>query len=368
MKAPLTMAEWAVTRRQLRLVKQVLKSGRLTYGGKTRELEERFAEIHGVKHALFTSSGTAALKIGLHALKDKHGWKDGDEVIIPSVTFVATMNVVIMNNLKPVLVDVKRDTININPSLIEKAITKKTVAIMPVHLLGQPAEMEAILQIAKKHNLKIVEDSCETMFVNRVQGDVACFSSYLAHLLVTGIGGFITTNDDAMATVMRSMMFHGRDESYLNIDDKPKDISKRFYFPRFGYSDRMTEMEAALGLGDLDGWQDMIAIRQYNAVYLTEHLPKEVKVPVQDFAKHAFMFFPMVVERRDELMVFLEKCGIHTRTMMPLTTQPVTQPYLTKKYPNADYINAHGLLIGCHQYLKKSDLQYIVDCVKEFYS
>src|SRR4051812_36743918 len=287
----ITMADWKVTRKQKRLIKQVLESGRLTYGDKTRELEERFAAIHGADHALFTSSGTAALKIALHALKDRYGWKDGDEVIIPAVTFVATMNVVLMNNLTPVLVDVKKDTINIDPELIEAAITNRTRAILPVHLLGQPAEMDAIMKIAKKHNLRVVEDSCETMFVNKIQGDVACFSSYLAHLLVTGIGGFITTNDKELAITMRSMMFHGRDESYLNIDDTPTDISKRFYFPRFGYSDRMTELEAALGLGELDDWEKMITIRQTNAEYLSNWLDgyKDISIPVTDYGNHAFM-------------------------------------------------------------------------------
>lgn len=362
------MADWTVTRKQKKLIKEVLQSGRLTYGDKTRELEQRFAEIHGVKYALFTSSGTAALKIALHALKEQHGWKDGDEIIIPAVTFVATMNVCIMNNLTPVLVDVDKDTVNIDPRKIEKAITKRTVAIMPVHLLGQPANMEAILKIAKDHNLKIVEDSCETMFVNKVQGDIACFSTYLAHLLVTGIGGFICTNDKKLATTMRSMMFHGRDESYLNIDDKPKDISKRFWFPRFGYSDRMTELEAALGLGELDSWETMILQRQENASYLVGeliHLP--IGFPWEDTSKHSFMFFPMLVEDRDGLMIHLEKQGIQTRTMMPLTTQPVTKPYLKKKYPNADYINKHGILVGCHQYLTVNDLNHIIRSVEEFY-
>lgn len=363
----ITMAEWRASRKQFKMVKEVLKSGRLTYGDKTRQLEEEFAKIHGVKYALFTSSGTAALKIALHALKDKYGWKDNDEVIIPSVTFVATMNVVLMNNLKPVIVDVKRETVNIDPELIEKAITKRTVAILPVHLLGQSAEMEAILKIAKKHDLKVVEDSCETMFVNRVKGDVACFSTYLAHLLVTGIGGFITTNDKKMATVMRSMMFHGRDESYLNIDDKPSDISKRFWFPRFGYSDRMTELEAALGIVELENWQDMLFQRQANAWYLITRLGVQVEFPVGDLQDHAFMFFPMLVERRDELMIYLEKHGIQTRTMMPFTIQPTVKPYLKRKYPNADYINEHGLLIGCHQDLDQDDLDYIVDTIKEFY-
>ena len=365
-----TMAEWYVTRKQKKLVKEVLKSGRLTYGDKTRELERRFSEIHGVKHALFTSSGTAALKIALHALKDKHGWKDGDEVIIPAVTFVATMNVVIMNNLKPVLVDVKKETVNMDPELIEKAITKKTRAIIPVHLLGQPADMDAILKIAKKHKLKVVEDSCETMFVHKVQGDIACFSTYLAHLLVTGIGGFITTNDDKLATTMRSMMFHGRDESYLNIDDNPKDIAKRFWFPRFGYSDRMTELEAALGLAELDTWGEMIHERQNNAKKLIWGLDDldQVSFPINNAFEHSFMFFPLLVKKRDKLMLHLEKNGIQTRTMMPLTTQPLVKPYIRgKKLPNADYINKHGLLIGCHQYLTYKDIEHIIKSVREFY-
>jgi perosamine synthetase len=103
-----------------------------------------------------------------------------------------------------------------------------------------------------------------------LEGTTACFSTYVAHLLVTGVGGFILTNDDKLATTMRSMLFHGRDESYLNIDDKPKEIWKGFYFPRHGYSDRMTELEAAIGLGDLDQLADMIDKRQENADYLTK--------------------------------------------------------------------------------------------------
>lgn len=362
------MADWQVTRKQKKLIKEVLKSGRLTYGDKTREFEERFASIHMAEKALFTSSGTAALKIALHALKDKYGWKDGDEVLIPSVTFVATMNVVIMNNLKPVLVDVTRDTINMDPNLIEKAITKRTVCILPVHLLGQEADMDAIMKLAKKHNLRVVEDSCETMFVNELRGDIACFSTYLAHLLVTGIGGFICTNDEKLASVMRSMMFHGRDESYLNIDDNPPDISKRFWFPRFGYSDRMTELEAALGLGELDDWKGMIEQRQNNAEHLIMGL-KDLAIwfPVTNSRNHAFMFFPMLVNDRDGLMLYLEVNGIQTRTMMPLTTQPVTQPYLKKAYPEADYINEHGLLIGCHQYLTEDELDYIIDIIRKYY-
>ena len=372
------LAEWKVTRKQKRLIKEVLKSGRLTYGDKTRELERRFAEIHGAKYAIFTSSGTAALKISLHALKDKHGWKDGSEVIIPAVTFVATMNAVLMNNLIPVLVDVEKETANIDARLIEKAITLKTVAILPVHLLGQPADMDEIMRIANKYKLRVVTDSCETMFVNKHVGDTTCFSTYIAHHLVTGVGGLILTNDKKLATTMRSILFHGRDESYLTIDDKPKHIWKRFHFPRHGYSDRMTELEAALGLGGLDNWQEMVKKRQKNALYLAKGLgganahftevDVSIKYPViPSYYCHSFMFFPAYVEKRDELMVYLEKRGIQSRTMMPLISQPITKPYLKKKYPVAEYIGEHGILLPCHHYLKKKDLDFMLKTIQEFY-
>lgn len=384
---PIMMADWMVTRYQKKLIRQVLRSGRLTYGDKTRRLEEEFGELHNRKHALFTSSGTAALKIALHALKDREGWQDGDEVIVPAVTFVATINVVIMNNLKPVLVDVLPDTINIDPKQIEAAVTPRTRAIIPVHLLGQVADMDSIMKIADKHHLKVIEDSCETMFVSsqgRVvgsRGDIACFSSYIAHLLVTGIGGFITTNDKHLAGVMRSMMFHGRDESYLNIDDNDKTgknftemVKKRFYFPRFGYSDRMTELEAALGLGDLQEWETMIECRQQNAVRIMDglaDLSKDIYFPVEDSKQHAFMFLPLLVERRDELVEYLEKRGIHTRHMMPLTNQPIMQQYfgksVEKKFPVAKMVNQHGLLLGCHPYLTKRDLNFMIKTIREFY-
>lgn len=380
------MADWYVTRYQKKLIKKVLTSGRLTYGNMTRKLEEKFAELHDRKFGLFTNSGTSALKIAIGVLKEENGWQDGDEVIIPAVTFVATMNVVIMNNLKPVLVDVDKNTVNIDPIKIEAAITKKTRAIIPVHLLGQPADMNSIMRIAKKYDLKVIEDSCETMFVSKggkvvgSQGDVACFSSYIAHLLVTGVGGFIVVNDHKLAGLMRSTMFHGRDESYLNIDDNKKSgkawaqmVQNRFLFPRFGYSDRATELEAALGLGDLKNWNQMIEQRQDNARYLLDGLSGlPIDFPIQNTDEHAFMFFPALTKRRDDLMWYLEERDIHTRTMMPLTTQPIVQKYirgnLKKQFKVATKINEQGILLPCHQYLRRRDLDRIVRTVREFYA
>lgn len=375
--ANVKLADFKTNRKHRKLVNQVLKSGRLTYGPKTKELESRFAFIHKANYAVFTSSGTDALKISIHALKERHGWKDGSEVIIPSVTFVATMNAVLMNNLKPVLVDVEKDTANINPDLIRKSITSKTVAIMPVHLFGQSANMDAIMDIAEHYNLEIIEDSCETAFVNDLQGTVACFSTYMTHLLVTGVGGFILTDDKELALQMRSLLAHGRDTSYLNIDDKPEEIWRRFYFPHVGYSDRLTEMEAAIGLAELDNWEEMIKKRQDNAHYLRHELANvwrpdalgadAIIFPHGVSTVHSYMFFPLYAQKRDELMIHLENRGIETRTMMPLISQPITKPYLKKKYPVAKYIEEHGLLLPCHQYLSKKDLDEIINAVRSFY-
>jgi perosamine synthetase len=364
----ITMADWKVSWQQISMVVNVLRSGRLTYGKYTRRFEEEFAKINGHKHALFTSSGTAALKIAINALKDKYGWQDGDEIIVPSVTFVATINAVLMNNLKPVIVDVNK-YVNLDSELIEDYLTRRTKAIIAVHLLGQPADMKPILDIAKRHELQIIEDSCETMFIPTTsRGTVTCYSTYVAHLLVTGVGGLICTNDEKLAKTMRSMMFHGRDESYLDMDDKPQNIEKRFWFPRFGYSDRMTEMEAALGLGGLNSWEKMIDKRQENAYYLyTQLFDLPIDFPVEDYNKHAFMFFPMIVKKRNKLMLYLEENGIATRTMMPLINQPLIKKYLNDRYPMAEYIYKHGLLIGCHQYLKKKDLDYVIKIIRSFY-
>lgn len=362
MKVPL--ADWKSTYSQRRLVKKVLKSGRLTYGSVTKQLEEQFALIHDWEYSLFTSSGTDALKIALGALKEKYGWKDGDEVIIPAVTFVATMNIVLMNNLIPVLVDVDRTTFNIDPTQIEQAITKKTRAVIPVHLLGQPADMVTIMKLAKRHNLRVIEDSCEMMGIDYApRGDIACYSTYLAHLLSTGVGGFIATSDSNLTTIMRSMMFHGRDESYLSIDDTT-DPNLHYSFPRFGYSDRLTEMEAALGLVELANLQDNIYIRRENACRLYEGIHGDYKI----LPNHAFMFFPLISSKRDELAHYLQDNGIETRHIMPLTTQPLAKKYLKGRYPNATYINKRGLLLPCHQYLNYKQLNHMIKTVKDFYA
>jgi len=361
----------SLTKQHIAMAVKALKSNRLSYGPMTAEFETKFARTHGNKYGVFTNSGTSALTAVLHAYKILGNWKDGDEIIMPATTFVATYNVILHNNLKPVLVDIG-DDLNIDPDLIEDAITKKTRAIMPVHLLGKPAKMREILKIAKKHKLKVIEDSCETMFVNNVgTGDVACFSFYVAHLLVTGVGGMAVTSDPKLADLIRSLIFHGRDNRYLKLEDDNNPtkeiVDARFRFLYPGYSARATEVEAALGLVELKNYGIMLRKRQTNARFLQDNLPMYGLLKSDYYHNHAFMMFPYFSEQRDELMMFMEKRGITTRTLMPLLNQPyIRDKRIGKPFPISDFVLQQGMLFGCHQDLTKKDLDYICKTIKEF--
>ena len=190
-------------------VNRVLESNRLSYGPMSKEFEKGFAEKHDSQFAILVNSGTSALRIAIACLKEVHGWKPGDEIILPALTFVATANVIIDHGFTPVFVDCDSKTYNIDPTKIEEKITSKTKAIIPVHLFGQTADMDPIMKIAKSHDLIVIEDSCETMGVTYNGkktgsfGDISCFSTYVAHLIVTGVGGFAVTSNPKYAEILR---------------------------------------------------------------------------------------------------------------------------------------------------------------------
>jgi len=352
-------------------IKDVLDSGRLSYGPYTSAFERDFAALHARRFAIFCNSGTSALQVAVHALKRKYRWRDGDEILVPAVTFVASSNVVIQNRLVPVFVDVDPDYYHIDPSQLESRISSRTRAIMPVHLFGQSCDMNPILDVARAHQLKVIEDSCEAMFVRYCGapvgslGDVACFSTYMAHLVTTGVGGFAATNDPDLATMMKSLFNHGWDGIYLSIDDdKTSDpgqlfqvVARRFNFIDIGYSYRATELEAAIGLGQLGRWEDTIGRRQENAAALTaglSPLSTYLQLPkIRPRTEHAFMMYPIVVRdpriRRDDLTFYLEQRLIETRPMLPLINQPIYRELfgdLEADFPVARYINDCGFFIG----------------------
>ena len=373
-------------------VNDALNSNRLSRGKYTNLFETEFAALHGCKHAIFMNSGTSALQVSLAALKEVYGYQDGDEVIVPAMTFIATSNVVIQNNLKPVFVDVDYETFNISPVHIREAITEKTRAIIPAHLFGLPADMNFISLIAKSYGLQVLEDSCETILATTGSretgfapvgsfGDLACFSMYVNHLITGGVGGLVTTNDDQLADICRSLMAHGRNPSYLSIDDDDNTnnlqtiMERRYQFDRIGYSYRATELEAAIALSELENCQSNIATRQSNASLLT-YLLKDVdflQLPrIPPNTEHVFMMYPMVLEDkldRDAFLLYLERNGIETRYLLPLLSQPVYRrmfPREESRHPVARRLSERGFFIGVHQGLTTEDIQYIADAIKAY--
>jgi perosamine synthetase len=372
-------------------VGEVLDSNRLSYGPFTRRFETLFAEMHGVDYAVASSSGTAALQIALDALKEIHRWKVGDEVIVPATTFIATSNTVIHAQLKPVFVDVDPVHYCIDPSKIKSKITKRTRAILPVHLLGQPADMNPIKELAHQYKLRVIEDSAETMLATYKGrsvgsiGDIGCFSTYVAHLLTTGVGGINTTNDPDVAVTLRSLINHGRDSIYLNIDDDDTRrsnfemiVKKRFSFVRLGYSDRTTELNSAIGLAQLEeGFHVSIEKRQANAQTLTEllkPLEEHLQLPsVRPGNTHSFMIYPIVLKRharKEKLVQHLERKGIETRDLMPLINQPIYKKLFNlqpRSFPVSNWLLESGFYIGCHNLLTQSHLEYIASAVCSFF-
>lgn len=378
--------------RMRELVLQVLDSGRLTSGPMMDRFERDFARLHDSRFALMCNSGTSALQIALAALKEMHGWQDGDEVLVPAVTFVATSNVVMYNGLKPVFVDVEPDHYMIDPRRIEAHITPRTRAIMPVHLAGHPCDMRPIMEIARRRGLRVVEDSAETMFARDHGqpvgsfGDIGCFSTYVAHVITTGVGGLCTTSDPDLITMLKSLMNHGRDSIYIRMDDDRNSerpifeiADRRFSFVRLGHSFRCTEMEAALGVAQLETWQDQLARRRAVAARLGTRLAglqDRLQLPtVRAGAEHVYMFYPIVLRdtgvARSDLIRHLEERGVETRYLLPLINQPIYRDLfgdLDRHYPVAAHLNRNAFYIGCHVDVSDDDVDHIGSVFEEFFA
>ena len=380
-----------VSARAKHLVAEVLDSGRLSAGPKTLTFEHLIAAAHDCLYGLMCNSGTSALHIALAAMKEHYGWQDGDEILVPAITFVATANVVLYNGLKPVFVDVERDYYCIDPAQIEKHITPRTRAIMPVHVACLPCDMDPILEVCDRRNLKIAEDSAEAMFVNyrgRPVGsfsDIASFSTYVAHVISTGVGGLCTTNNPDLFILLKSLMNHGRDSIYTRIDDDAEAqgrklfeiADRRFSFVRPGYSFRATEMEAALGIAQYEEREQMAAKRKHLAALLTGELCDLSHIFLlprsRPGAEHGFMFYPLTIlgtkVQRASLIQYLEERGIETRYMLPLINQPVYRKLfgdLSHEYPVAACINERSFYVGSHPGMQESDVHRMSEVLHDF--
>ncbi|WP_454064893.1 DegT/DnrJ/EryC1/StrS family aminotransferase [Candidatus Nitrospira salsa] len=372
------------------LVMQALENRRLSYGPMMQEFEHSFSKLHGCRFGVMSNSGTSALHVAVAALKEIHGWNDGDEVLVPATTFIATSNVILHNNLTPVFVDVDPLYYCLDPNLIAEKITSRTRAIIPVHVFGQSADMDPIRVLASEANLKIIEDTCETMFATYKgesvgsMGDIGCYSTYIAHLIVTGVGGMNTTNNPEYAVKIRSLVNHGRDSLYLNIDDDNEltkeelrvVVGRRFSFVSLGHSFRITELEAALGLAQLEEWECLIEKRRAHARHLVRELSvygDRMQLPaIRPGCEHSFMMFPIVLkdQPKRDLVHYLEEHGVETRDMLPLINQPIYQSLLKLRsddFPVSKWITESGFYIGCHQDLSDSDLDYMIELFVRFW-
>jgi len=367
------------TKRMRELVQQVMDSGRVSYGPLSLAFEQRFAAIHAQAYAILSNSGTSSLQVALQAMKEAHHW-EGGQVIVPATTFVATPNIVLHNRLVPVFVDVEPDTYNIDPGLVERAITRETRAIIPVSLFGQPADLSAIRDIAERHGLKVLVDSCETMFVSHrgvscgAWGDITCFSLYAAHLLVAGVGGVATTDNPEYAARMRSLVNHGLEIDSLNpganFAPRPM-LGRKFRFGSTGHSYRITEFEAAAALAQLEDWPWIVEQRQHRAKMLTHQLaqfndhygPRYQLPATRPENTHAWMMYPLVLleHDRDAFTAQLNAYGIETRELLPLLNQPAFRYLNPDHFPVSRRLMEQGFYVGCHQDLSMEDMGYLVD-------
>ncbi len=329
----------------------VLESGQLAQGPRVEEFEEKFAALCGVKHAVATSSGTTALLTALLT----HGIGLGDEVITTPFTFIASANSILFTGARPVFADIDETSYNIDTDLIEDKITRHTKAILPVHLYGNPCDMQSIMDIADRHGLEVIEDACQAHGASidgRRVGSfgTGCFSFYPSKNMTTGEGGMITTDDDEIAERARLIRNHGQSQLY--------------YHESPGYNFRMTELQAALGLVQLEKLPEWTRRRIENARYFDERLSNVITPRVRGGHVHVYHQYTIrVKEDRDQALQRLTKSGIGARVYYPLPIhqQPLySQLGFNDSLPVSERISREVLSIPVHPALSQAELDEIV--------
>ncbi|WP_242900152.1 DegT/DnrJ/EryC1/StrS family aminotransferase [Stenotrophomonas maltophilia] len=324
--------------------------------------EQSFADFCGVRHAVAINNGTTAIHLALVAL----GVGEGDEVLIPTLTYIATANAVAYCNAKPVLVDSEPGTMNMDPAKLEALITPRTKAIIVVHLYGHPTNMGPVMEIARRHNLKVVEDAAEAHGAEyqgtRVGGigDCATFSFFGNKIITTGEGGMVTTNDDELASRLRLYRGQGMD---------PK---RRYWFPVVGFNYRMTNVAAAIGVAQMERIDEALQVRQrvagwYEAAF-AQHADLVERPAVAEYAHHVYWMYTVLLtglseQQRDEVMRLMDADGIETRPVFyPMHVLP---PYLEDgaAYPVANDQAARGINLPTHAGLTVEDVERVVEAL-----
>jgi hypothetical protein len=346
-------------------INKVVEKGEFIGGAEVENFEENFAGFCNVKYAISVNSGTDALFLSLKALNIGQG----DEVITTPFTFIATAEAIANCGAKPVFVDIKSDTFNIDALKIEKAITKNTKAILPVHIFGQVANMAEIMKIAKKHNLFVVEDACQAVGAEYngkkvgLIGSLGCFSFFPSkNLGAMGDGGMIITNSKKLNDKIRLLKNHG---------SSPKEKYKNLVL---GFNSRLDAIQAVIlnvKLKHLNKWNEK---RMVIANYYSKNLKeiKEIKIPiVKDKKSHVFHQYTIKAEKRDELKKYLWGKGISTMIYypLPLHFQPALKYLGHKKgdFPEAEKASKEILSLPIYPELSEKDQDFIIEKIKEFY-
>lgn len=367
--------EPVITAAAKKYVADAMETGWVSSGGPYIErFEKAFAEYVGVKHAVAVTSGTAALHVALLSL----GIGKDDEVIVPDFTMIASVFAVIYTGATPVFVDCEPDTYNIDVTKIGAAITKKTKAILPVHIYGHSVDMDPLLAVAKKHGLSVIEDAAEAhgalyngstaLTTGEKQcgsmGNVGCFSFYGNKIITTGEGGMVVTNDDALAARIRRL----KDLCHMP--------ERRFWHDEVGYNYRMTNLQAALGLGQMESITDFLRHKDWMASEYGKRLGKirRIQLPVtKPYAKNVHWMYGIVLTEefpmtRDAFRAALKEKGVDTRDFFPSSAQqPIIQQryHRTERFPVSERIAARGCYLPSGLALTDEQLQYVCDCIKE---
>jgi perosamine synthetase len=346
------------------LVKAVLESNYINDGDVTEQFERRLGELLRVRHVVAVTSGTAAIALALAGL----GVGSGDEVIVPDVTFIATANAVTLAGAKPVLVDIDPVTLNIDPAAAARALTSRTKAIVPVHVSGRAAAMDALLDLGRRHQLFVVEDAAEA-FASRhgdrylgTCGHAGCLSFSPNKTIATGQGGAILTDDDALCIRLRELKDQGRPLRGTGGDDIHQSI---------GYNFKFTNLQAAIGLAQLSYLETRLArMKRIYSVYAAQ-LGSLDGIRLPGFALECGespQWTDAIVERRDELDRFLLARNVHCRRFwFPVHTQP---PYRQSDdlFPNSTTVCPHALWLPSAFTLTDEDLSFVCSCIREFLS
>lgn len=341
----------------------VIDGGQYVKGENGEKLEEEFAAFCRAKHGVAVSSGTAAIFLALKAL----GVGSGDEVIIPSFSFVATASPVMLLGATPIFADIDPKTYTMDPEGVRKLISSKTKVIMPVHLYGHPADMQSIMELAWENDIKVVEDACQAhgamAFSHMVGtiGDAACFSYFPSkNMTVAGEGGMITTNDADLARKMQMMKDHGRTDRHTTT--------------MFGFNFRLSEIHAAIGRIQLKHLPEWIEARRKNAEIYTD-LMKDIDViqlPYEaSWAKHVYHLYVISTPRRDELARYLKEKGIATGIHYYIPIHK--QPYILENYPSVElksteHCSKRVLSLPLDPQISRKEIERVTDEIRNLIS